>query len=132
MEHERSSQYRFLHGFYWGQSAGNLETDQLLERLHPVLLHDQAWAVGHRVRELALGEVRIKAVQRGERSLEPRAELRLAAGDTLVLFGTAVAMEQAGAAPAGGALGSGLLAKAPPLRPAGPNASMRWRCAIAS
>lgn len=96
MEHERSSQYRFLHGFYWGgQSAGNLETDQLLERLHPVLLHDQAWAVGHRVRELALGEVRIKAVQRGERSLEPRAELRLAAGDTLVLFGTAVAMEQA-------------------------------------
>jgi CPA2 family monovalent cation:H+ antiporter-2 len=96
MEHERSSQYRFLHGFYWGgQSAGNLETDQLLERLHPVLLHDQAWAVGRRVRELVLDEVRIKAVHRGERSLEPRADLRLLAGDTLVLFGTAVAMEQA-------------------------------------
>ena len=96
MEHERSSQYRFLHGFYWGdQSAGNLETDQLLERLHPVLLHDQAWAVGRRVRELPLGEVRIKAVHRGERSLEPRADLRLLAGDRLVLFGTAVAMEQA-------------------------------------
>ncbi len=96
MEHERSSQYRFLHGFYWGdQSAGNLETDQLLERLHPVLLHDQAWAVGRRVRELPLGEVRIKAVHRGERSLEPRADLRLLAGDRLVLFGTVVAMEQA-------------------------------------
>ena len=96
MEHERSSQYRFLHGFYWGdQSAGNLETDQLLERLHPVLLHDQAWAVGRRVRELPLGEVRIKAVHRGERSLEPKADLRLLAGDRLVLFGTAVAMEQA-------------------------------------
>ena len=96
MEHERSSQYRFLHGFYWGdQSAGNLETDQLLERLHPVLLHDQAWAVGRRVRELPLGEVRIKAVHRGERSLEPKADLRLVAGDRLVLFGTAVAMEQA-------------------------------------
>lgn len=96
MEHERSSQYRFLHGFYWGgKSAGNLETDQLLERLHPVLLHDQAWAVGHRVRDLALGEVRIKAIHRGERSLDPRRELVLAAGDTLVLFGTAVAMEQA-------------------------------------
>ncbi|MNH21486.1 TrkA-C domain protein [compost metagenome] len=96
MEHERSSQYRFLHGFYWGdQSAGNLETDQLLERLHPVLLHDQAWAVGRRVRELPLGEVRIKAVHRGERSLEPKADLRLVARDRLVLFGTAVAMEQA-------------------------------------
>ncbi|MFM4770610.1 cation:proton antiporter domain-containing protein [Aeromonas caviae] len=96
MEHERSSQYRFLHGFYWGgKSAGNLETDQLLERLHPVLLHDQAWAVGHRVRDLALGEVRIKAIHRGECSLDPRRELVLAAGDTLVLFGTAVAMEQA-------------------------------------
>ena len=96
MEHERSSQYRFLHGFYWGgKSAGNLETDQQLERLHPVLLHDQAWAVGHRVRDLALGEVRIKAIHRGERSLDPRRELVLAAGDTLVLFGTAVAMEQA-------------------------------------
>lgn len=70
-------------------------SDQQLERLHPVLLHDQAWAVGHRVRDLALGEVRIKAIHRGERSLDPRRELVLAAGDTLVLFGTAVAMEQA-------------------------------------
>ena len=96
MEHERSSQYRFLHGFYWGDlSAGNLETDQLLERLHPVLLHDQAWAVGQTVQALALDAVRIKEVQRGEQSLEPRPELRLAAGDRLVLFGNAVAMEQA-------------------------------------
>ncbi|KFN20935.1 cation:proton antiporter [Aeromonas bestiarum] len=96
MEHERSSQYRFLHGFYWGdQSAGNLETDQLLERLHPVLLHDQAWAVGRTVQALALEEVLIKEVQRGEQSLEPRPELTLAAGDRLVLFGNAVAMEQA-------------------------------------
>ncbi|POG23870.1 potassium transporter [Aeromonas bestiarum] len=96
MEHERSSQYRFLHGFYWGdQSASNLETDQLLERLHPVLLHDQAWAVGRTVQALALEEVRIKEVQRGEQSLEPRPELTLAAGDRLVLFGNAVAMEQA-------------------------------------
>ncbi|MFK0665059.1 cation:proton antiporter domain-containing protein [Aeromonas salmonicida] len=96
MELERSSQYRFLHGFYWGdQSAGNLETDQLLERLHPVLLHDQAWAVGQTVQALALDAVRIKEVQRGEQSLEPRPELRLAAGDRLVLFGNAVAMEQA-------------------------------------
>lgn len=94
MELERSSQYRFLHGFYWGdQSASNLETDQLLERLHPVLLHDQAWAVGQPVQ--ALDAVRIKEVQRGEQSLEPRPELLLAAGDRLVLFGNAVAMEQA-------------------------------------
>ncbi|UBH27197.1 monovalent cation:proton antiporter family protein [Aeromonas enteropelogenes] len=96
MEHERSSQYRFLHGFYWGdQSASNMEADQLLERLHPLLLHDQAWAVGREVQELPLGEVRIKEVQRGDQTLEPRAELRLAAGDRLILFGTAVAMEQA-------------------------------------
>ncbi len=96
MEHERSSQYRFLHGFYWGdQSASNLEADQLLERLHPLLLHDQAWAVGHEVRELPLDEVRIKEVQRGDLSLEPRPELVLAAGDRLILFGTVVAMEQA-------------------------------------
>ncbi|MDF2414006.1 cation:proton antiporter [Aeromonas sp. 1HA1] len=96
MEHERSSQYRFLHGFYWGdQSASNLETDQLLERLHPVLLHDQAWAVGRTVQALALDTVRIKEVQRGEQSLEPKPELMLAAGDLLVLFGNAVAMEQA-------------------------------------
>ena len=96
MEHERSSQYRFLHGFYWGdQSASNLEADQLLERLHPLLLHDQAWAVGREVRELPLDEVRIKEVQRGDQSLEPRPELVLAAGDRLILFGTVVAMEQA-------------------------------------
>ncbi|WP_421214360.1 cation:proton antiporter [Aeromonas jandaei] len=96
MEHERSSQYRFLHGFYWGdQSANNLEADQLLERLHPLMLHDQAWAVGREVRELPLDEVRIKEVQRGEQMLEPRDELTLQAGDRLILFGTAVAIEQA-------------------------------------
>ncbi|CAJ1828919.1 cation:proton antiporter [Aeromonas jandaei] len=96
MEHERSSQYRFLHGFYWGdQSANNLEADQLLERLHPLMLHDQAWAVGREVRELPLDEVRIKEVQRGDQLLEPRDELTLQAGDRLILFGTAVAIEQA-------------------------------------
>lgn len=96
MEHERSSQYRFLHGFYWGdQSANNLEADQLLERLHPLMLHDQAWAVGREVRELPLDEVRIKEVQRGDQMLEPRDELTLQAGDRLILFGTAVAIEQA-------------------------------------
>ncbi|WP_421260754.1 monovalent cation:proton antiporter-2 (CPA2) family protein [Aeromonas jandaei] len=96
MEHERSSQYRFLHGFYWGdQSANNLEADQLLERLHPLMLHDQAWAVGREVRELPLDEVRIKEIQRGAQMLEPRDELTLQAGDRLILFGTAVAIEQA-------------------------------------
>lgn len=60
-----------------------------------MLLHDQAWAVGQTVQALALDAVRIKEVQRGEQSLEPRPELRLAAGDRLVLFGNAVAMEQA-------------------------------------
>ncbi len=47
------------------------------------------------MRELPLDEVRIKEVQRGELSLEPRPELVLAAGDRLILFGTVVAMEQA-------------------------------------
>ncbi|MNR31598.1 TrkA-C domain protein [compost metagenome] len=47
------------------------------------------------MQELPLGEVRVKAVHRGEQSLEARPELRLAAGDRLVLFGNAVAMEQA-------------------------------------
>ncbi|QSR44409.1 cation:proton antiporter [Aeromonas dhakensis] len=96
MEHERSNQYRFLHGFYWGdQSAANLETDQLLERLHPVLLHEQAWAVGRCVQALGLDAVRIREVQRGTQRLEPRPELVLATGDKLVLFGNAVAVEQA-------------------------------------
>ncbi len=83
---------RFLLG---DQSAGNLETDQLLERLHPVLLHEQAWAVGRSVQALALETVRIKEVQRGELRLEPKPELVLAAGDRLVLFGNGVAVEQA-------------------------------------
>lgn len=96
MEHERSNQYRFLHGFYWGdQSAGNLETDQLLERLHPVLLHEQAWAVGRSVQALGLDAVRIREVQRGTQRLEPKPELVMATGDRLVLFGNAVAVEQA-------------------------------------
>ncbi|WP_421157621.1 cation:proton antiporter [Aeromonas dhakensis] len=96
MEHERSNQYRFLHGFYWGdQSAGNLETDQLLERLHPVLLHEQAWAVGRSVQALGVDAVRIREVQRGTQRLEPRPELVLATGDKLVLFGNVVAVEQA-------------------------------------
>ena len=96
MEQERNSQYSFLHGFYWGgQSAPDLERDQSLERLHPLVLSEQAWAIGHKVQELALEAVHIKEVQRGGDVLEPRAELLLGVGDTLVLFGTNAAIEQA-------------------------------------
>ncbi len=97
MEHERSSQYRFLHGFYWGgKSAGNLETDQQLERLHPVLLHDQAWGGGTQgTGSRPGGGAHQGDSSRGSAAGIPRRELVLAAGDTLVLFGTAVAMEQA-------------------------------------
>ena len=48
-----------------------------------------------RVRGSPWDEVRIKAVPSRGANLEPKAELRLARGRSLVLFGTAVAMEQA-------------------------------------
>ncbi|MGE6106533.1 monovalent cation:proton antiporter-2 (CPA2) family protein [Aeromonas sobria] len=96
MEQERSSQYPFLHGFYWGeQSAQGLERDHGLERLHPVRLSDQAWAIGRRVHELALGSVHIKELHRAGEVLEARGDLQLEAEDTLVLFGTNAAIEQA-------------------------------------
>lgn len=106
MEHERSSQYRFLHGFYWGgKSAGNLETDQQLERLHPVLLHDQAWAVGHRVR---ISPWRGAHQGDSSRGAQPGSQARAGAGGGRYpgAFRHGRGHGTGRAAPAGGTLGS--------------------------
>ncbi|ENY73101.1 Kef-type K+ transport system membrane protein [Aeromonas diversa CDC 2478-85] len=94
MEQERRTHYRFLHGFYWGdQSGAGIERELVLERLHPVLLEGQAWAIGRRIEELGLA-VHIKEVLREQESLEPLSTLRLLAGDTIILFGNSADIEQ--------------------------------------
>jgi len=64
--------------------------------LHPVLLSLGSPAVGRALGELALpGVVATTLVRNGDRRLEPPADLRLEAGDVVVLFGSAGDVERA-------------------------------------
>lgn len=95
MEQERRSQYRFLHGFYWGDQSGSAPgDDRVLERLHPVLLTAQAWAVGKQIDQLGLA-IAIKTIQRADITLEPAAGIVLQEGDRVVLFGHNIAIDEA-------------------------------------
>ena len=95
----REERYGVLRGYFHGQRSRIEDTQgQALEVRHAVRLPDNARAVGLRLDELELAKTgaEVRAVRReGEGEIEPRADLRLAAGDVVVLFGTAAQVENA-------------------------------------
>lgn len=95
----REERYGVLRGYFHGQRSRIEDTQgQALEVRHAVRLPDRARAVGRCLQELDLGRTgaEVRGVRRdGEGELQPRAELRLLAGDVVVLFGTAAQVESA-------------------------------------
>jgi monovalent cation:H+ antiporter-2, CPA2 family len=65
------------------------------ERLHSISLSEGCAAVGQRVGELDLADCRLQAlVHDGDRDTDPSGATRLAAGDTVVIFGLPADIEQ--------------------------------------
>jgi CPA2 family monovalent cation:H+ antiporter-2 len=93
MREIRENHYRLLRDFYHGEEAIDLEHGEAFqERLHTLVLPEQAFAVGHTIAELHLWdwEISVTAVRRGGiRGEAPDPKTRLQAGDVLVLAGTA-------------------------------------------
>lgn len=95
----RRNRYRMLRGFFHGEDAfEERESRAYPERLHSVVLPEDAFAVGKRLEELRLDGigVSVSAVRRGGiRGPLPGPETRLRGGDALVLYGTPTALEKA-------------------------------------
>jgi len=95
----RSDRYRQLRGFFHGQDMDNI-TDPLAYRvrLHSVILPENAACINHTLGELDLGSlgVIVTAMRRGGiRGPQPSPELKLIAGDVLVLYGQQEALDKA-------------------------------------
>lgn len=86
----RSERYRFLSGFYRGNSDYD-EDESHQPRLHSVWLTPGSAAIGQTLEILNLGEFNceVSAIRRrGIRAVEPGPETRLQAGDVVVLLGS--------------------------------------------
>ncbi len=95
----RSDRYRLLRGFFHGEDMDNA-TDPLAYqvRLHSVILPENASSINQTLASLNLEafNVHVTAIRRGGiRGPQPSPDIKLAAGDVLVLYGNQEALEQA-------------------------------------
>jgi CPA2 family monovalent cation:H+ antiporter-2 len=93
----RGERYASLRGYFHGQGDVPDDEHHLQVRLHSVPIRERAAAIGREFSELALSDVgaEVTAVRRGKSRLTFAPDLRLEAGDVVVLRGTAEAIERA-------------------------------------
>jgi CPA2 family monovalent cation:H+ antiporter-2 len=88
----RERRYSLLRGFFHGATDVDLDSsDKCQPRLHSIPLNEGATAVGKTLADLDLESVHVQVTavrRRNIRGLEPSPEIRLAAGDVVVLLGT--------------------------------------------
>jgi len=85
----REERYGLFRGFFHGASDFADAAENLQPRLHTVLLHERAHAIGRSLDELGVGSfVEVTGVRRrGARSVAPGADWRFEPGDAVVLLG---------------------------------------------
>jgi len=93
----RGERYASLRGYFHGQGDVPDDEHHLQVRLHSVPIRERAAAIGRVFSELALSDVgaEVTAIRRGKSRLAFSPDLRLEAGDVVVLRGTAEAIERA-------------------------------------
>jgi CPA2 family monovalent cation:H+ antiporter-2 len=84
----REERYALFRGFFHG-TTDLTGADNMQPRLHTVLLHERAHAVGRSLMELKIdASVEVTGVRRrGARSVRPDAAWRFEPGDAVVLLG---------------------------------------------
>lgn len=99
VQEARNSRYRLLRGYFHGaDDLSDTPDEDAHERLHSVLLEAGSAAVGREIGDLGLDEfgAEITAVRRhGIRGSDPSPDMKLAAGDVLVLRGVPEAIQLA-------------------------------------
>jgi CPA2 family monovalent cation:H+ antiporter-2 len=85
----REERYSLFRGFFHGSSDLADAADTVQPRLHTVLVHERAHAIGRSLDELDIGRwVEVTGVRRrGARSVPPDARWRFEPGDAVVLLG---------------------------------------------
>jgi len=95
----RDQRYRLLRGYFHGGSDEDLTPEgESQERLHSVVIDPGSSAVGKRLAEFTLDALGIDVTavrRRGIRGADPSPEMRLQAGDVVVLRGIPEALEEA-------------------------------------
>jgi CPA2 family monovalent cation:H+ antiporter-2 len=85
----REERYGLFRGFFHGASDFADAAENLQPRLHTVLLHERAHAIGRSLDDIGVGRfVEVTGVRRrGARSVAPDAQWRFEPGDAVVLLG---------------------------------------------
>lgn len=95
----RSDRYRLLRGFFHGEEIDSISDPLAYQvRLHSVILPENAASIGQTLTELDLAsfDVNVTAIRRGGiRGPQPSPDLKLIAGDVLVLYGNQEALDKA-------------------------------------
>jgi len=95
----RDTQYKMLRGFFHGEGLEDSgQPEAYHERLHTVLLSDNAYAVGRTLADLELDNmnVSVTAIRRaGIQGPQPAPTTRMEPGDGVVVFGAPEAIERA-------------------------------------
>ena len=100
----RRDRYRMLQGYYHGDSFPTTDSAGNPYRLlHAVALTGNAKGIGQNVGHLQLRDIEIRAIKRGEQTLEnPGEDQTLLPDDTIILYGPLEAVEAAEAKLLGG------------------------------
>ncbi|MBP6095604.1 MAG: cation:proton antiporter [Methyloversatilis sp.] len=96
----RGDRYHLLRGLYRGAEhlAEEAASEQQHRRLHSVPLAPGSWAIGHRIDEFHLEDIRVEVSairRRGIRALEPSSDLAFESGDVVVLLGAPAELARA-------------------------------------
>lgn len=95
----REQHYVLLRGFFHGSSdIGDHLSDAQQPRLHSVVLTEGSYAIGSKLGELALDQIdaAVSAIRRrGIRNIRPNPEIRLEAGDVVLILGIPAAVAAA-------------------------------------
>jgi CPA2 family monovalent cation:H+ antiporter-2 len=85
----REERYASLRGHFHGRSSDADDADNIQMRLHSVPVNEEAKAVGKSIGSLSLADLGAEAItiRRGQISIEATPEMRLQAGDIVVLRG---------------------------------------------
>jgi CPA2 family monovalent cation:H+ antiporter-2 len=98
LQETRDSRYGLLHGFYHGETSDIEETDtQQLQKLHAITLHEGSAAVGKALGDVlpATGQIEVLRISRtGRLPMRPLPDILLEPGDTLMVKGTSLAIEE--------------------------------------
>ncbi|MGX4642823.1 monovalent cation:proton antiporter-2 (CPA2) family protein [Massilia sp. SYSU DXS3249] len=97
VQEARDERYASLRGYFHGSSDITDDPEHMYVRLHSVVLNEEAQAVGRRIDELGLEELgaEVSGIRRARKRVEPEPDTVLAAGDVVVLRGSADAVTRA-------------------------------------